>query len=100
MIAQYNTLRNQLTEDYQAFYDKAYEYAQERHYPGFYANDILMSLLDLLITAQMNHKELDTLIKEDYDTFNKTISMIKERKQHGSTASLDTPSSYGTMYSI
>lgn len=56
MIAQYNTLRNQLTEDYQAFYDKAYQYAQERHYPGFYANDILMSLLDLLITAQMNHK--------------------------------------------
>ena len=44
MIAQYNTLRNQLTEDYQAFYDKAYQYAQERHYPGFYANDILMSL--------------------------------------------------------
>ena len=69
MIAQYNTLRNQLTEDYQAFYDKAYQYAQERHYPGFYANDILMSLLDLLITAQMNHKELDTLIKEDHDTF-------------------------------
>ena len=52
MIAQYNTLRNQLTGDYQAFYDKAYQYAQERHYPGFYANDILMSLLDLLITAQ------------------------------------------------
>ncbi len=69
MIAQYKTLRNQLTEDYQAFYDKAYEYAQERHYPGFYANDILMSLLDLLITAQMNHKELDTLIKEDHDIF-------------------------------
>ena len=69
MIAQYNTLRNQLTEDYQAFYDKAYQYAQERHYPGFYANDILMSLLYLLITAQMNHKELDTLIKEDHDTF-------------------------------
>lgn len=69
MIAQYNTLRNQLTGDYQAFYDKAYQYAQERHYPGFYANDILMSLLDLLITAQMNHKELDTLIKEDHDTF-------------------------------
>ena len=46
MIAQYNTLRNQLTGDYQAFYDKAYQYAQERHYPGFYANDILMSLLD------------------------------------------------------
>lgn len=69
MIAQYNTLRNQLTGDYQAFYDKAYQYAQERHYPGFYANDILMSLLDLLITAQMNHKELDTLIKENHDTF-------------------------------
>ena len=69
MIAQYKTLRNQLTGDYQAFYDKAYEYAEERHYPGFYANDILMSLLDLLITAQMNHKELDTLIKEDHDTF-------------------------------
>ena len=69
MIAQYNTLRNQLTGDYQAFYDKAYQYAQERHYPGFYANDILMSLLDLLITAQMNHKELDTLIKEDQNTF-------------------------------
>ena len=68
MIAQYKTLRNQLTGDYQAFYDKAYEYAKERHYPGFYANDILMSLLDLLITAQMNHKELDTLIKEDHDT--------------------------------
>ena len=91
MIAQYNTLRNQLTEDYQAFYDKAYQYAQERHYPGFYANDILMSLLDLLITAQMNHKELDTLIKED---------QIKERKPHGSTVSLDTPSSCGTMYFI
>lgn len=29
MIAQYNTLRNQLTGDYQAFYDKAYQYAQE-----------------------------------------------------------------------
>ncbi|MFC4283287.1 hypothetical protein ACFOZZ_04065 [Catenibacterium sp. GCM10023432] len=42
MIAQYNTLRNQLTEDYQAFYEKAYQYAQERHYPGFYANDILI----------------------------------------------------------
>lgn len=28
-----------------------------------------MSLLDLLITAQMNHKELDTLIKENHDTF-------------------------------
>ena len=28
MIAQYNTLRNQLTGDYQAFYDKAYEYAK------------------------------------------------------------------------
>lgn len=56
MIAQYKTLRNQLTGDYQAFYDKAYQYAKERHYPGFYANDILMSLLDLLITAQMNHK--------------------------------------------
>ena len=69
MIAQYNTLRNQLTGDYQTFYDKAYQYAQERHYPGFYANDILMSLLDLLITAQMNHKELDTLIKENHDTF-------------------------------
>lgn len=69
MIAQYNTLRNQLTGDYQAFYDKAYQYAQEKHYPGFYANDILMSLLDLLITAQMNHKELDTLIKENHDTF-------------------------------
>lgn len=69
MIAQYNTLRNQLTGDYQAFYDKTYQYAQERHYPGFYANDILMSLLDLLITAQMNHKELDTLIKEDQNTF-------------------------------
>ena len=52
MIAQYNTLRNQLTEDYQVFYDKAYQYAQERHYPGFYANDILMSLLDLLITDE------------------------------------------------
>lgn len=100
MIAQYNTLRNQLTGDYQAFYDKAYQYAQERHYPGFYANDILMSLLDLLITAQMNHKELDTLIKENHDTFLLIISMIKERKPHGSIVSLDTQSSYGTMYSI
>lgn len=69
MIAEYKTLRNQLTGDYQVFYDKAYQYAEDRRYPGFYANDILMSLLDLLITAQMNHKELDTLIKEDHDTF-------------------------------
>lgn len=69
MIAEYKTLRNQLTGDYQAFYDKAYQYAEDRRYPGFYANDILMSLLDLLITAQLNHKELNTLIKEDHDTF-------------------------------
>ena len=69
MIAEYKTLRNQLTGDYQAFYDKAYQYAEDRRYPGFYANDILMSLLDLLITAQLNYKELDTLIKEDHDTF-------------------------------
>ena len=100
MIAQYNTLRNQLTGDYQAFYDKAYQYAQERHYPGFYANDILMSLLDLLITAQMNHKELDTLIKEDQNTFIKNYFHDQGKKTHGSIASLDTPSSYGTMYSI
>lgn len=30
MIAQYNTLRNQLTGDYQAFYDKAYQYAEKK----------------------------------------------------------------------
>ena len=98
MIAQYNTLRNQLTEDYQVFYDKAYQYAQERHYPRFYANDILMSLLDLLITAQMNHKI--HLLRKIMIHLLRIIFMIKERKPHGSTASLDTPSSCGTMYFI
>ena len=32
MIAQYKILRDQLKVDYQAFYDKAYQYAKERHY--------------------------------------------------------------------
>lgn len=69
MIAEYKTLRNKLTGEYQEFYDRAYQYAKDRKYPGFYANDILMSLLDLLMTSQLHKQELDTIIKGDHETF-------------------------------
>lgn len=69
MIAEYKTLRNKLTGEYQEFYDEAYQYAKERKYPGFYANDILMSLLNLLMTSQLHKQDLDTIIKGDHETF-------------------------------
>lgn len=80
MIAQYKTLRDKLTGDYQVFYDEAYQYACDRHYPGFYANDILMSLLDLLMTSQIHKQELDTLIKGDHETFIKNYFHDQGRK--------------------